>query len=313
MKKGDMGKWMELSVEVPDEAVESVREVMAQFGVGGAVVEQIIPEDEDLELTPVKVTIKIYLPYNDQGLRKKQELEEALWHLGQILPLPVPSLRYVEEHQWLEAWKKFYPILHIGSRLVVKPAWEDYIPQPGEVVVEMEPGVAFGTGLHPTTRLCLIALEEIIRPGDRVLDVGTGSGILALFAAKLGAAHVVGIDVDEIAVKTARGNVVRNGLQDIVKVQWGSLIPVEGTPLLDVEDLGDFDIVLANITAPVIMEMASALAQTLAPEGHLVVSGIVNRQCAATLQALEEANLRLVEQRESGDWVTLIVKKLNAS
>lgn len=304
-----MSKWMELSVEVPDEVVESVREVMARFGVGGAVVEQLVPEDDTLELGPVKVTVKIYLPYDDQGLRKKRELEEALWHLGQLIPLPAPSVRYVEEQDWLEAWKEFYPVLHIGSRLVVKPAWEDYAPRPGEVVVEMEPGVAFGTGLHPTTRLCLVALEELIRPGDRVLDVGTGSGILAIFAARLGAAYTLGIDVDTMALKAARENVLRNGLQGKVEIRWGSLIPTEEAPLLSSKELGEFDLVLANILAPVIMEMAPRLAEVLAPQGHLVVSGIVGGQRYAVREALEAADLELMEERESGDWVGMILKR----
>ncbi len=304
-----MPKWMELSVEVPDEVVESVRDVMAQFGVGGAVVEQLIPEDDTLELAPVKVTVKIYLPCDEEGRRKKRELEEALWHLGQLIPLPAPSVRYVEEHRWLEAWKEFFPVLHIGSRLVVKPAWEDYISRPGEVLVEMEPGVAFGTGLHPTTRLCLVALEKLIHPGDRVLDVGTGSGILALFAAKLGAAYTLGIDVDPMALKAAEENVARNGLQGKVEIRWGSLIPTGEAPLLNPKDLGEFDLVLANILAPVIMEMALRLAEVLAPKGHLVVSGIVGGQRYAVREALEEAGLELVEERESGDWVGMILRR----
>ena len=157
-----MGKWMEIAVEVPDEVVDAIQEVMGRFASGGAVVEKIIPEGEILGTEPAKATIKVYLPWTRQGLIRKKRLEEALWHLSTVVPIPAPSVRYWEEGEWLEVWKKFYTVLHIGERLVVKPSWESYEPSPGEIVVELDPGIAFGTGLHPSTRLCLLAMEEAV-------------------------------------------------------------------------------------------------------------------------------------------------------
>lgn len=307
-----MGKWMEIALEVPDEVVDALQEVMGQFASGGAVVEKIIPESELLGLEPTKAIVKVYIPWNRQGLLRKKRLEEALWHFSTIVPIPSPSIRYWEEGEWLEAWKKFYTVLHIGERLVVKPSWEDYTPLPGEVVVELDPGLAFGTGLHPSTRLCLIAMEQLLKPGERVLDVGTGSGILALFAAKLGAKEVLALDIDRVAVKVAKENVARNGLRGKIKVRWGSLIPTEESPFIDVSALRPFGLVLANITAPVIKSMARELSAALAPNGLLIVSGIIQVQKEETLEALSSHGLQPERELSSQEWVALILRKSNS-
>lgn len=304
-----MSKWMEISVEVPDEAVDAIQEVMGRFSSGGAVVEKVIPEDNPLGLEPTKAFVKVYLPYNRQGLSRKKRLEEALWHLSNILPIPTPSVRYWEEGEWLEAWKKFYTVLHIGERLVVKPSWESYAPAPEEVVVELDPGLAFGTGLHPSTRLCLIAMEKVLKPGERVLDVGTGSGILALFAAKLGAKEVLALDIDRIAVKVARENVARNGLKGKVKVRWGTIIRTEEAPLVDASALKPFGLVLVNITAPVIKSMAKELAAVTAPEGLVIASGLIQNQKEETAEALSTWGLEVQEEISSQEWVALILRK----
>ncbi|MDW8102268.1 MAG: 50S ribosomal protein L11 methyltransferase [Anaerolineae bacterium] len=304
-----MSKWMEIAVEVPDEVVDALQEIMGRFASGGAVVEKIIPEEELLGLEPAKAIVKVYIPWNRQGLLRKKRLEEALWHFSAIVPIPVPSVRYWEEGEWLEAWKKFYTVLHIGKRLVVKPSWECYVPGPEEVMVELDPGLAFGTGLHPSTRLCLLAMEQILKPGERVLDVGTGSGILALFAAKLGAKEVLALDIDRVAVKVARENVFRNGLRGKIKVRWGSLIPTGEAPLIDASALKPFGLILANITAPVIRSMAKELSIALAPEGFLVVSGIIQPQKEETLEALSSQGLQCEEELSCQEWVALILRK----
>lgn len=300
---------MEIAVEVPDEVVDALQEIMGRFASGGAVVEKIIPEEELLGLEPAKAIVKVYIPWNRQGLLKKKRLEEALWHFSAIVPIPVPSVRYWEEGEWLEAWKKFYTVLHIGKHLVVKPSWEFYVPGPEEVMVELDPGLAFGTGLHPSTRLCLLAMEQVLKSGERVLDVGTGSGILALFAAKLGAKEVLALDIDRVAVKVARENVLRNGLRGKIKVRWGSLIPTGEAPLIDASALKPFGLILANITAPVIKSMAKELSIALAPEGLLIVSGIIQPQKEETLEALSSQGLQFEGELSCQEWVALILRK----
>ncbi len=304
-----MGKWMEIAVEVPDEVVDALQEVMGRFASGGAVVEKIVPEGETLGTEPARATVKVYLPWTRQGLLRKKRLEEALWHFSTIVPLPAPSVRYWEEGEWLETWKKFYTVLHIGERLVVKPSWESYTPSPGEIVVELDPGLAFGTGLHPSTRLCLLAMEQAVKGGQRVLDVGTGSGILALFAARLGAREVLALDIDKIAVKVARENVARNGLRGKIKVRWGTIIRTEEAPLIDVSALKPFDLVLANITAPVIKGMAGELARALAPDGLLIVSGIILSQKDETSDALKSSGLEPESELSCQEWVALVFRK----
>ncbi len=306
-----MGKWMEIAVEVPDEVVDALQEVMGRFAAGGAVVEKIIPEEEVLGPEPAKATVKIYLPWTRQGLLRKKRLEEALWHFSSIIPIPAPSVRYWEEEEWLETWKKFYTVLHIGERLVVKPSWEIYTPSPGEIMVELDPGLAFGTGLHPSTRLCLLVMEQVIKGGERVLDVGTGSGILALFAAKLGAKEVLALDIDKLAVKVARENILRNGLKGKIKVRWGTLVRTEEAPFIDVSSLKPFDLVLANITAPVIKSMAKELSEALAPGGLLIISGVTLTQKDETSEALSAQGLRFESALSCQEWVALTFRKDN--
>ena len=161
---------------------------------------------------PSTVIVKTYLPLDGTAGEAQRRLEEGLWHLGQIYPIPDPVIRELAEEDWAEAWKQQYHLLRVGRRIVIVPAWEAYAPAPGEVVIRLEPGMAFGTGLHPTTRLCLEALEAHLAPGCTVLDVGTGSGVLAIAAAKLGARSVLALDADPVAVSVARENVALNGV-----------------------------------------------------------------------------------------------------
>jgi ribosomal protein L11 methyltransferase len=202
----------------------------------------------------------------------------------------------MDEEDWSEAWKKHFVVHRPARHVVIKPSWLEYPPQPGEVVVELDPGAAFGTGLHPTTMLCLEALEDIVRPGMRVYDVGTGSGILAIAAARLGAARVVAVDTDPVAVRVARENVERNGLGGRVEVAEGSATP---------EVSGGFDLVLANIVANTIVQLAPSLRAALRPGGALVVSGIIRGRTPEVRAALRAAGLRNIVSRRSGDWLAL--------
>jgi ribosomal protein L11 methyltransferase len=266
-------------------------------------------------VSPV-IRVKTFLA-PDQGCALTR-IEEALWHLGQIYPIPAPTMRWLEEEDWADAWKAGYKVFRVGRRLVIKPSWLSWDAAPEDIPIELDPGMAFGTGLHPSTRLVLEALESQVKPGARVLDVGTGSGILAIAAVKLGAGHVLGIDIDRLALDVAQENIARNGVQDRIALQRASLIPpavsgdCERSPdLFDVRGRwnGAFDLLLMNILADVIIRSAEPMAAALAEDGLFIVSGIIQVQEELVRRALSAAGLRVAKRRTRKDWVALIGKK----
>ena len=202
------------------------------------------------------VRIKAFLT-PDEGCALGR-IEEALWHLGQLYPIGSPEVRWLEEHEWADAWKSGYKTLRIGRRIVVKPSWLEHQPGPDELLIELDPGMAFGTGLHPSTQLAVLGTEKMMRTGDRVLDVGTGSGILAILAARLGASQVVGLDIEPLAVDVARQNIERNGVRNLVEVRLASLLPERASACgreLELFDTsgrwqGAFDLVLMDCHLP---------------------------------------------------------------
>ncbi|MFL5732706.1 MAG: 50S ribosomal protein L11 methyltransferase [Chloroflexia bacterium] len=304
--------WLELSVEVDPEAVESVSELFARFGYNkGVVVEQMVapPQEEyadwetlaHQEIDPTRpVSVRTYLPNDAEGAEKRRQVEQALWHLGQMREVGPLRVEVREEEDWANAWKAYYGILRVGKRVVIKPSWLEYAPREGDVVLDLDPGMAFGTGLHPTTRLCLLALEEWVRPGMRVLDLGTGSGILAIAAGKLGGpgTRVVALDTDNVAVEATLLNVERNGLAQRIEVEQGSTLAARRG--------GPYDLVVANILASVIIELAKPLRELLRPGGTLISSGIFIDRGERVVEALGSAGLPVRERTQEGDWLCLI-------
>jgi ribosomal protein L11 methyltransferase len=288
-------EWLEVSVTSDNEGAEAVAEVLSRYAYRGVVIEA---GPDGWNAGPV--TVRAYLPADDRLRANKRRIEEALYHLDRIRPVSVPSFRPVAEEDWVEAWKERLNVLRIGRRIVIRPSWRDYAPEPGEIVIRLDPGMAFGTGLHPTTQMCLAALEELIRPEAAVLDLGTGSGILAIAAAKLGAGRVLAVDQDPLAVKTARGNLVTNGVQEIVSVMEGSLEGVSES----------YDLVVVNILAKVIVEMMQeGLAARLRSGGRLITTGIIADQESDVVAALEQGGLTAIERQQRDDWVCLAASK----
>lgn len=278
-----------------NEAAEAVAEVLSRYAYRGVVIEAGI---EGWNTEPV--IVRAYLPADDQLQANKRRVEEALWHLEQIRPISAPTFRPIAEAHWAEAWKEQLNVLHIGQHIVIRPSWRDYAPAPGDIVIQLDPGMAFGTGLHPTTQMCVVVLEKLICPEAAVLDLGTGSGILAIAAAKLGAGHVLAVDNDPVAVRTARSNVVTNGVQEIVDVACGSLTEVSGS----------YDLVVVNILAQVIVEMIrGGLATRVCPGGVLIAAGIITDQEPEVIAALEQEAFALVEQQQRDDWLCLVAKQ----
>ena len=302
--------WLELTVRTHPEAVESVSELLSRYIPGGVAIEEpieLVDEGQEYRvLTGQPVLIHAYVPMDGKEEETRQRVAEGLWHFASIGPHFVGELqtRVVNEEDWANAWKDYYHVTHIGERLVIRPSWREYIPKEGEVVLELDPGMAFGTGLHPTTRLCLEQVEQRTRPGMRVMDVGTGSGILALAAAKLGAKSVYCIDNSSVAVESATANAAINGLSDKIEVVLGVLDEARA-----VDMVGQYDMVLVNILAHIIGGMAPQLARVTAPGGLVIASGIIEAKRTDAEGPLVAAGLKLVDEAMIDDWLVLIFRK----
>jgi ribosomal protein L11 methyltransferase len=294
------GEWLELAVEVDREAVEPVSEVFARYGFNeGVVIEEPFSQDPDGDHLAVDltrpVTVRTYLPRQDASPEIIDQIRHALWHLGQLRHVGELQATVRHEEDWADAWKEHYRPIRAGRRVVVRPPWFDYEPVAGDVVVVLDPGMAFGTGTHQTTRLALILLEDELRPGMDVLDVGTGSGILAIAAALLGAKAVRAVDIEPVAVRRAAENVRLNGVTGVVQVAVGSVDrdKVETT----------YDLVVANIIARVLIDLAPGLVESVRPGGRLVLSGIIEPKEESVVAAFADLGLRRVRREVMDDWV----------
>jgi ribosomal protein L11 methyltransferase len=235
-------------------------------------------------------TVKGYLPVDER-------LEESLLALREAAGREV-TIRFVQEEDWANAWKQYFKPQRIGERIIIKPSWEEFLPEPGDLVVEMDPGMAFGTGLHATTRLCLRALERQVKGGESVADVGTGSGILAIAAVLLGARSAVCTDIDPLAVRIAQENIERNGLAKQIASQEATLPPP-----------GTFEIVVANILPDVILGMADELVAATKPGGLVIVSGIIEARTEDVKAGLVAQGMAICAVETEGEWVAITASK----
>jgi len=294
--------WLEVSVVTDGEAAEAVAETLQRFSGGqGVVFEQLgNPHDLDPYALEPEVTVKIYLPADQDLPKTRQQISEALYYLSRLYPVPPPRFRKIEEEDWTNAWKAHYRPFRVGRRLWIQPSWvEGAAPNADDIMLTLDPGMAFGTGLHPTTQMCLQALEIYTRVGMTALDVGTGSGILAIAAAKLGATSVLAIDNDNLAVEATSTNARANDVQERVTARLGLLSGVAR---------GYYDLVLVNILAPVIIDLLQkdALLGYLAPAGKLILSGIIDEQESEVVAALTAAGAQVEQRLNVRDWVALI-------
>jgi ribosomal protein L11 methyltransferase len=299
--------WLELAVEVDLEAVEAVSEILARVAPAGTSVEpsfELVDEGLGARVDRRKPAIvRAYVSGDDPAAaeRSAAAVERDLDHLRAFELRPIGPLRtrLVDEADWAQAWKDHFPVMRVGRRLVIKPSWLRHRPVGDELILALDPGMAFGTGLHPTTRLCLQGLEALADrgalAGATVLDVGCGSGILSIAAARLGAASILGVDTDPIAVDATRANVRRNRLARRIRTRQGS-VPTGEPPV---------DVVLANLIASVVIALAPDLAMALRPRGRILASGIFADRERAVVAAFGEAGLAVTGRWAEEDWVAI--------
>ena len=300
---------MKSHLRVDGEAAEATAALLQRYGYQGVAVEHdgIPPDKLDEDQIPPATTlaVKAYLPEDERTEETKLQLETALGYMNMMYPMPTPIYKIVEEADWAEAWKVHYHPVRIGRRLVIRPLWTQVELQPDDVEIALDPGMAFGTGTHPTTQLCLEALEELIVPSANVLDLGCGSGILAIAAAKLGAQHVLALDIDTVAVEAALLNAEQNSAAEKITVQEGSLESL-------VTSARRFDLIVVNILARIIIEMCSQhLGDVVRPGGLAIFSGIIEEQANDVEAALRTAGLQPYRRRLQGDWVVIEARRPN--
>ena len=313
----NMEQWLEVSIKVKHEAEEVTAEILREAGArnGVAIEDPVLyetvrkslpfelcdplPKETDLSV----VTVTAYYPEDEELQKRLQRIEAELTavekRIGRFRIGPT-LFRKVSETDWSDEWKQYFHVTRVGKHIVVKPSWESYEPEAEDSVLELDPGMAFGTGTHPTTVLVLEALEKMVHPDTTVFDVGTGSGILAMTAAKLGAKTIKAVDIDGVAVRTAKENIAKAGLADRIEVKQGDLL--HGTE-------GKADVIVANILADIIILLLPDIPGKLKEGGRVFASGIIEDYQKAVTEAAEKVGLRVKEVTRIKDWVGLLMEK----
>jgi ribosomal protein L11 methyltransferase len=306
----DNPSWLEINVTVDNETAEAVAEVLSRYAENGVVVERGVEyndaEDVGTPFGPCRVFG--YLPVNDEMEEKRQRIQEGLWHLGQITRIPEPEFKYIQDEDWMASWKKFYRPILIGEKMLILPAW---IPNdnPDRIAVKIDPSMAFGTGTHPTTQLCLEMVEKYTIPGKSVIDIGCGSGILAIGALLLGADHALGVDIDDESMQNSSENAERNGILDKLELHKGSVSEIHAGEY----SIRQAPVVMANILAPIIIRLFEAgMADLITSGGVILLSGILEEQAEKVRRVAESYGLEFIEQSQIKDWVAIAYRKTNS-
>lgn len=308
-------KWTEVCIKTTEEASDAISEMLTTIGAGGVVIEdpneirrQIESPDsldyadqEFMDSLGTEVTIKAYFNQESTPEELAVLIEEKLKFISQFLEAGkgYTSCIEVDDEDWATAWKKHYKPFHISDSVVIKPTWEEYEQQAGEIVIEMDPGMAFGTGTHETTKLCSQLLEQYVIKNDNIIDVGCGTGILSIIAVKLGASHAVAIDIDEVAARVTRENCTINGVLDSISVKKGVLADLKPQKA---------DIVVANIIADVVINISTLIPSYLKKGGVLLTSGIIKERKDDVVKAYTELGFEFINLLEMGEWVAIVFK-----
>ena len=311
-------KWTEVLIKVDPQAVEAVTDILYGLGAQGVAIDepvdvQKLREDELywdyideklLENDTEETKIMAYFSEEETNLPEKiaviREKIRNLTEFGLSIGSGTVELSNVNQEDWESAWKQYFKPVHVTDRIVVKPEWEEYSPQEGEIVIEIDPGMAFGTGTHETTSMCINQIEKNLKAGDRVIDIGSGSGILSMAAVLLGAEKATGVDLDPVAVRVALENVELNNLQDKIEILHGNLTDVIREKA---------DIVVANIMADIILMLLEDVREFIKDDGLFISSGIIQEKRAAVEARLLEKNFSIVEVETKGEWCAITAQK----
>ncbi|KUK96410.1 MAG: Ribosomal protein L11 methyltransferase [Anaerolineaceae bacterium 46_22] len=305
----DKTHWMQVKIQTDGEIAEALAEVLGRFISEGVVVESLTKFNtytQENEPTG-EVTVSGYLKVDGALETKKQAIEQALWHLSQISPIPQPEYTLVKDQDWMSAWKQHYNPIPLGESLLVLPAWQE--PKAGEQrhIIRINPAMAFGTGTHPTTKLCLRLLEKILQPGMNVIDVGCGSGILSIAALKMGANHVIAVDTDEQAITSTLENAELNHISSSdLELGEGSIKEILSGQFTHQQA----QLVMVNILAPILIRLfEQGLEKTVQEDGILLLSGILDHQEKDVLEAAKNAGFSVIQKLSDEDWVSFALRK----
>lgn len=308
-------KWTEVCIKTTEDASDAISEMLTTIGAGGVVIEdpneirrQIespnsldYADQEFMDSLGTEVTIKAY--FNEESTPDELAvlIREKLKFISQFLEVGngYTGYKMVDDEDWATAWKKHYKPFNISDSVVIKPSWEEYEQKAGEIIIEMDPGMAFGTGTHETTRLCSQLLEKYVKKGDTIIDVGCGTGILSIIAVKLGASHADAIDIDDVAARVTRENCNINGVLDYITVKKGVLADLESQKA---------DIVVANIIADVVISLTALMPSYLKKGGILLTSGIIKERKDDVIKAYTELGFEFTSLLEMGEWVAIVFK-----
>ena len=311
-------KWTEVLIKVDPQAVEAVTDILYGLGAQGVAIDEPVDverlrEDELywdyideklLENDTEETKIMAYFSEEETNLPEKiaviKEKIRNLTEFGLSIGSGTVELSNVNQEDWESAWKQYFKPVHVTDRIVVKPEWEEYSPQEGEIVIEIDPGMAFGTGTHETTSMCINQIEKNLKAGDRVIDIGSGSGILSMASVLLGAEKATGVDLDPVAVRVALENVELNNLQDKIEILHGNLTDVIREKA---------DIVVANIMADIILILLEDVRAFIKDDGLFISSGIIQEKRAAVEARLLEKNFSIVEVETKGEWCAITAQK----
>ncbi|MEA3327017.1 MAG: 50S ribosomal protein L11 methyltransferase [Chloroflexota bacterium] len=303
--------WIEVKLQCDGELAEALAEVLGRFVSYGVVMENVTrfnPQTQENEPTGV-LNVFGYLPFDENLEDKRDNLDAALGHLGLITPVPKPHYKPIQDQNWMKAWKQHYLPIPVGQKILILPAWNT--PDEGEkrIVIHINPAMAFGTGTHPSTQLCLRLLERHIKKGEKIIDVGCGSGILSIAALKLGAAHAVAVDTNSRAVRATLENAAINHLTTgALETGIGSVKEILSGQFA----VTDAPLVMVNILAKVIIHLFDhGLVNLVREGGMLLLSGILKDQLDEVLHSARVSGFSLVEQLSDGDWVSLAMQKSN--
>ncbi len=307
--------WIEIAIKTTSEGTDAIANVFYEAGINGVIIEDPndiesfkgekpdwVYIDESLSYGHNEVIVKGYLPDNSSTRDSIHFIREKLnWLLKQDLGIDIGKgtleLSNVKEEDWANNWKKYFKPKKVGEQIVIKPSWEEYSPTQDEIILELDPGMAFGTGTHETTILCIQALENYVNKDTRLLDVGCGTGILAIAGLLLGAKNAVAVDLDLDAVRITEENAVRNNVQDSIKVIHGNL--------MDKVD-GKFNVIVANIIADAIIEISKDIKEYLMSEGVFIASGIILDRVKDVEKAIKEAGLTIIDINTMGEWAVVV-------